>query len=226
MTVNLLSAALAFLAFLLVAVLGPGLALQRLVRLRADPALVLPVGMATASAAGWLAWRTGLPVLFPAVVLLLDLTLLARSRPVWTSERRPCFAVLPAAACLVALFAATQYCVNRIGPGGDFLLDPLLTWDTALHVGLARELTLPHPPQVPMLSGVPLSYHYGADLLRASALDWARVDPYDSISRFDLTVFAVALALLLGTLAQRMGAPPFAVRLAPFALLAADFSFL
>jgi hypothetical protein len=226
LTVNLLSAAVAFLAFLLAAVIGPGLAIQRLLRVRADPALATPVGIAAATAAGWLAWRAGQPALFAAPLLLLDVTLVLAWSRGWSLEERPYEAVLPAALGLVTLFAATQYQANRLDPAGDLLLDPLLSWDTALHVALARELTLPHPPQVPMLAGVPLSYHYGADMLRALALEWAGVDPYDSISRFDLTAYALALALLLATLAARLGAPPFAVRLAPLALLATDFSFL
>jgi hypothetical protein len=226
LAVSLLSATLAYLAFLLVAIVGPGLALQRVLRVRADPALVLPIGLAAACGSWWLAWRIGQPALFPAVILLLDMALVLRSNTGWVPERLPRAAAVPATVAMVALLAATQYAVNRIGPGGDFLLDPLLAWDTALHVGLARELTLPFPPQVPMLSGIPLSYHYGADLLRAAALAWAHVDPYDAISRFEPTLFAAGLSLLLGTLAARLGGSAFAVRLAPLALLAADFSFL
>ena len=60
-------------------------------------------------------------------------------------------------------------------------------YDTAFHVGLTRELTLGYPPQVPGVAGFPLGYHLGTDLVRAAALRWAAVDPYDSITRFDVT---------------------------------------
>ena len=105
-------------------------------------------------------------------------------------------AVAPFAA-IVLLFAATEYRWNRLSPTGEFLLDPLVPYDTAFHVGLARELTLGYPPQLPGVSGFRVGYHLGADLVRAAALRWARVDPYDSISRFDLTLGAAALLLAL-----------------------------
>ena len=64
----------------------------------------------------------------------------------------------------MALLAATQYRWNRPAPDGGFLLDPM--GDQPLHAGIAWELTLPYPPQVPGLAGIPLSYHVGADLVR------------------------------------------------------------
>ena len=61
----------------------------------------------------------------------------------------------------IALLAATQYPWNRVSSAGEFLLDPLVAYDTAFHVGLVRELTLGYPPQVPGVSGFPLGYHLG-----------------------------------------------------------------
>ena len=58
-----------FGAFAVLAVVGPGVAFQRLLRLRVDPALVLPLGLAACSGACWLAAVTGLSWLGPAAGL-------------------------------------------------------------------------------------------------------------------------------------------------------------
>ena len=97
---------------------------------------------------------------------------------------------------------------------GEFLLDNLVPYDTAFHVGLTRELTLGYPPQVPGVSGFRLGYHLGPDLVRAAALRWAAVDPYDSINRFDVTLGAIALILALRAMTRAAGGGPFAVDLA------------
>lgn len=223
----MLSAALAYLVFALVAMVGPGVAVQRLLRLRADPAVVLPLGIVLASGLYWLGLLLGWPWVFSAGLAVLDLSLLLVRGPSGRAGHGPSLrGALPALLTVIALFALTQYRFNHRDGTGAFLLDPLVTWDTALHVGLARELALAYPAQVPALAGVPLSYHFGADLLRAAALRWAGVDPYDSISRFDLTLLALALLLGLRGLAHRLGAAPLAVALAGFSLLATDFSFL
>ena len=124
------------------------------------------------------------------------------------------------------LLAATQYPWNRISSRGEFLLDPLVPYDTAFHVGLARELTLGYPPQLPGVSGFPIGYHLGADLVRAAALRWARVDPYDSISRLDVTLGALALVLALRAYGARAGLGRAAVTVLPWTLLATDLAFL
>ena len=92
-------------------------------------------------------------------------------------------------------------------------------------MGLVRELTLGYPPQVPGVSGFPLGYHLGTDLVRAAALRWAAVDPYDSVSRFDVTVFAIALLFAVRAAAARLGLSPTGVALAGWTLVATDFSF-
>ena len=74
----------------------------------------------------------------------------------------------------MALLAPTQFPWNRAATDGAFLLDPIAPYDDAVfHVGLARELTLGLPPQVPGLSGVTLGYHLGQGLVRAAALRFA-----------------------------------------------------
>jgi hypothetical protein len=127
---------------------------------------------------------------------------------------------------LVALLAFTQYPWNRIGPTGEFLMDPLVTYDTGFHVGLARELTLGYPPELPGVSGFPIRYHFGIDLVRAAALRWAGVDPYDSITRLDVTLGALALVLALRGVVSCLRGSPAAVALVPWTLLLTDFSFV
>ena len=129
-------------------------------------------------------------------------------------------------AAMFVLFAATQYPWNRLSPRGEFLLDPLVPYDTAFHVGLARELALGYPPQLPGVSGFPVGYHLGTDLVRAAALRWAGVDPYHAISRLDLTLGAAALLLALQAYGRRAGLGRAAVAVLPWTLLATDLAFI
>jgi hypothetical protein len=159
------------------------------------------------------------------MVLLLDLGLLWPGP--WRRAEGPSLrgAAAPFAA-IVVLFAATQYPWNRLSPLGEFLLDPLVPYDTAFHVGLARELALGYPPQLPGVSGFPVGYHLGTDLVRAAALRWAGVDPYHSISRLDLTLGAAALVLALQAYGRRAGLGRAAVAVLPWTLLATDLAFI
>jgi hypothetical protein len=129
-------------------------------------------------------------------------------------------------AVLVALLAATQYRANRVGPDGSFLLDVGEHVDTAVHVGVTWELLAGYPPQVPGLAGVEMRYHVGSHLVRAAAARWARIHPYDSLSRFDVTLWGIALVLALRAAAHALGLGAAAVRLAGFLPLAADLSFV
>jgi hypothetical protein len=221
----MLAATARYAAFLLVALVGPGAGLQRLAGVSVDPALVLPVGLAFAAATYWLSLVTGLASLFPFAVLLATAVLAWRGVGPAASGPSLRGAVAPALA-IVALLAVTQYRWNRMADSGEFLLDnSLVAYDTAFHVGLVRELTLGYPPQVPGVSGFPLGYHLGTDLVRAAALRWAAIDPYDSIARFDVTVFAIALLLAVRAAAARLGLSPMGVALSGWTLVATDFSF-
>src|SRR6266571_1357395 len=223
------SSGLAFaasLTFAGLALLGPGLALQRIFRVRVDPCLVLPLGTAVCAGVFWLSLVLDQAPVFPAGILLLDLVLLARLGP-WRQAEPPSLrGALPPCLALVAFLAATAYPWNHRSPEGDFLLDPLVPYDTAFHVGLTRELTLGYPPQIPGVSGFPIGYHFGIDLVRAAALRWAGIDPFDSVSRLDATLGVLALVLALRAITHRLGAPPAAVTLAPWTLLLTDFSFV
>ncbi|HUG54667.1 MAG TPA: hypothetical protein VMR21_13755, partial [Vicinamibacteria bacterium] len=223
---GLLAPTLRYIAFAAVALVGPGLAVQRLARVAPDAALILPLGTAATAAAWWLGLVCGWPWLGAAILLALDATLLVRTRTPGFAEGPPLRGALGPATALVVVLAATQYPWNRIGGDGAFLLDPFVAFDTAFHVGLTYELTLGYPPQVPGLAGYPLGYHFGTDLVRAAAAAWAGVHPYDSISRFDVTVWGLALLLALRGATRAAGGGGLAIALAPWALLATDLSFL
>jgi hypothetical protein len=213
---------LAFALFVLLALVAPGAGLQRWARVRVDPALVLPLGAALAAFAYWLSLATGLAWLFPLALAVAAFGLVVRR----TGGMDPPLArsLWPAVAALVALLAATQYRLNRPASDGAFLLDPM--GDQPLHAGITWELTLPYPPQVPGLAGVPLSYHFGADLVRAAALRWAGVHPYAPLNREEPTLWALALMLALGGLVRQLGGSRLALALVPWTVLLADFSFL
>jgi hypothetical protein len=223
---HLLSVGLAWLAFAAVAIVGPGVAVQRLARVPVDPALVLTLGSAWCAGAYWLsldadrAWLFALANVAAAGVLLLPLG------PWRCAESPRLRGALPFALALAAILALTQYRWNRVGGSGDFLLDPLVTADSAFHVGLTHELVVGHPPQLPGVAGFPIGYHLGTDLVRAAALRWAGTDPWDSLTRLDVTLWAVALALALRALAARLGAPPLAIALVPWTLVLTDLSFV
>jgi hypothetical protein len=223
--VSMLAATARYAAFLLIALVGPGLGLQRLAGVAIDPALVLPLGIAFAAGAYWLSLVTGIAWLFPIAVVLATAVLAWRCLGPVAPGPSLRGAIAPALA-LVALLAVTQYRWNRMADSGEFLLDnALVGYDTSFHVGLVRELVLGYPPQVPGVSGFPLGYHLGTDLVRAAALRWAAVDPYDSISRFDVTMLALALLLAVRAAAARLGLSPRGVALAGWTLVATDFSF-
>lgn len=214
----------AYVAFAAAALVLPGLAWQRALRLPVDLSLVLPLGFASCAGAYWLALVAGQPWLF---VALLAAIALAGARPSpWRRADGPGWrgAIAPFAA-IVLFLAATQYRGNRFTADGAFALDPFVASDTAFHAGLAYELTAGYPPQVPGVSGFPLGYHLGPDLLRAAAWRFAGVRPHDQIARLDVTLGALALVLLLRAILHALAAPSLAVAIAPWTLLATDFSF-
>ena len=111
-----LFAALRYGLFALFALVAPGLALQRLARVRADPALALPLGLLYCSVAYLLSLALGAPWLFPALTAAVVLAAAVASRVLaWRVEPSPGEdgapplrgALLPLAV-LVVLFVATQ----------------------------------------------------------------------------------------------------------------------
>src|SRR5262245_22425411 len=136
----MLAATARYAAFLLIALVGPGLGLQRLFAVAADPALVLPLGVAFTAGAYWLSVAAGLPWLFPLLVIAADTALVWR-RGTGRAEGPSLPGAAGPAVALIVLLALTQYPWNRVSASGEFLLDPLVPYDTAFHVGLVRELT-------------------------------------------------------------------------------------
>jgi hypothetical protein len=215
------------LGFVLLGLVGPGLALQRLVRVPLDPAATLPLGAGGAALAYWVSLASGAPWLFPALILALNASLLLGWRRPWRRAPGPSLSgALPSFLALVLVFAVTEYAQNRREPGGAFVSDPLVPEDQTFHAALSFELAHAYPPQVPGLSGFRLAYHLGQPLLRGAALRWAGVHPYDSLSRMDITVWALALILALRGITARLGGSAAAVALVPWTLLATDLSFL
>ena len=223
-----MSSLAAFSIFVLVAVVAPGIALQRLLRVRVEPALVLPLGLVACASLHWLslvaaAW------LFPVGLAALVVPALAsrrRSPEVGVADPSDWRAALLAAAALVAFLAVSVYSFNRVRSDGGFALDPIERIDTAFQVGLAWELSHSYPPQVPGLSGHVLSYHFGQHLVRAAAVRWAGLAPYDLLTRFDVTLCGLALVLAWRALVRGLGGRGLAVALAGLAPLLGDGSFV
>jgi hypothetical protein len=212
--------------FALLALVVPGVAIQRLGRVPVDPALVLPLGTAFCAGGFWAGLVVGQPWVFPALVALAAAMLIAPLGRFCLAEGPSLRGALPALAGLVLLLVLAQYPWNRVGPDGDFLLDPLVTFDSAFHVGVTHELVTGYPPQVPGVAGFPLGYHLGADLVRAAALEWSGTSPWDSLTRLDVTLWAFALILGLRGMTARLWPGSAAVALVPWTLLLTDFSFV
>src|SRR5262245_16711184 len=201
------------------------MALQRLARVRVDPALVVPAGLLFCGGAYWLGLVTGFPLFFPLAVLAVNLPLLKLAVPL-AGDRPSLRGALPAILALVAVLAVTQFRTNRVASDGAFLLDLGEHVDTAVHVGVSHELVADWPPQVPGLAGVPMRYHVGSHLVRAAAGRWAGIHPYDAMARFDVALWAIALVLALRATSHALGLGAAALTLAGFVPLLADLSFV
>jgi hypothetical protein len=227
-SVPVLEVVLRFALFAAAALVLPGVALQRLVRVRPDPALVLPLGALFCSVAYYAALRTDQALAFPlltAAVVVAGLVV-PRRAPGRADGRPSLRGAVPPFAVLVALFAVTQFPVNRLASDGSFLLDIGEHQDAALHVGLTFELVAGYPPQVPGLAGVPVGYHLAAHLVRAAAVRWAGVHPYDLLSRFEITLWAAGLVLVLRAAGAALGLGAAPVALAGFLPLASGLAFV
>lgn len=220
----MLESTLAYVAFAVLALVLPGVGWQRAFRLPVQPSLVLPLGIASCAGAYWCGAVSGLVWLGPLLLAAIVAAGAARG-PFGLAEGPPLSAAVAPAIAVVALLALTQYRGNRVDADGTFRLDPFVAADTAFHVGLTYELATGYPPQVPGVAGFPIGYHLGPDLVRAAAWRWAGVRPYDQIARLDVTLGALMLVLLLRAIVHALGGSARAVALAPWTLVATDFSF-
>jgi hypothetical protein len=185
---------------------------------------VLPLGLVACASTYWLSLASDAPWVFPVLLGAVDLSLLRGGLRL--APGPPLRGALPPFAVLLLCLAATQFPMNRFGPRGEFLRDPSESIDTAFHVGLTWELTAGYPPQVPGLAGVRLGYHFAPHLVRAAAVRWAGVHPYDLLNRFDPVLGGLALVLALRGITRAIGGSPAAVAVAPWTLLATDLSFV
>src|SRR5687768_1177151 len=106
---RMLALTLRYAAFALIAVIGPGLALQRVARVAVDHSLVLPLGLAFTAGACWLSLAAGIPWIYPVLVAAAWAALLVSSRRPWMTAGAPIAGAVPAIAATVLLLAVTQY---------------------------------------------------------------------------------------------------------------------
>src|SRR5262245_22299086 len=140
---------LRYLIFAALSLVVPGILAQRLLRVRIDPTLILPCGIALCAFFYWLSLVTHAWVYPVATLTFIGLAVVGGflHAESWQWTELPSLKrALPTAFVLIGLLALTQYRWNRLNEGAEFLLDPLVAADTAFHVGLTYELTLGYPP--------------------------------------------------------------------------------
>jgi hypothetical protein len=99
--------------------------------------------------------------------------------------------------------------------------------DVFLHIAIANELTHTIPPQAPVFSGHPLTYHYGMDLVVAMFANATGLNTRDLTLRFVPTLF-LALSMLSVFCFSRgwLGSGYFAVLVMFLVFFGEDFSFI
>src|SRR5512145_3358494 len=101
---------LRFLLFTAATILGPGVALQSLLGVRPDPALVIPIGAAFTAGFYWLGLVSGQAWILPIAVALAVLAAwLRRERPWAWALGPPLGGGLGPGLAIVAFLALTQY---------------------------------------------------------------------------------------------------------------------
>jgi hypothetical protein len=99
--------------------------------------------------------------------------------------------------------------------------------DLILHLGIANELTHAMPPQVPFLAGLPLSYHWGMDLVAAMFSNCAGIGVPDLTVRFLPTFFVTTTVLAVYCCARAwLGSHWLALLTCFLVLFGEDFSFI
>ena len=140
---------------------------------------------------------------------------------------RRCAARCPPSLVLVAVLAATQYRTNRVDARGRL---PSRRRRARRHgrarrgdLGARRRPTRRRSPASPASR---CATTWAATWCGPPRRAGPGIHPYDAISRFDVTLWGIALVLALRAAAHTLGLGAAAVRLAGFLPLAADFSFV
>ncbi len=242
-------ACLFFVAVILLAYLPGKLALLLLKRTLSpleDVTLACVLGFVVSGLAYWLiafAHQAHLYVLWPlattAVFVLLHgrkwKSLLRQSAKVAPLDqgtvRRPCDRSGLAVAGVVALGVTVlavlpQYYTNLTRRAdGTMRVHPVP--DVFFHIAIANELTHAVPPQSPVFSGQPLTYHYGMDLSVAMFANATGLNTRDLTLRFVPTLF-LALSILSVFCFSRcwLGSGYFAVLVVFLVFFGEDFAFI
>jgi hypothetical protein len=245
----LLGACLFFLAVILVAYM-PGklvlLLLKRTLSPLEDVALACVLGLLVSGAAYWLiafAHQAHLYLLWPLATVALFVYLHVGK---WKSllgqfeklaphneetVRRTCDRSGLALAGVVALgimaLAILPLYYTNLTRRADGTMRVRPIPDVFLHIAIANELTHTVPPQSPVFSGHPLTYHYGMDLGVAMFANATGLNTRDLTLRFVPTLF-LALSMLSVFCFSRswLGSGYFAVLVVFLVFFGEDFSFI
>jgi hypothetical protein len=119
-----------------------------------------------------------------------------------------------------------QYYTNLTWrPDGTMRVHPVP--DVFLHIAIANELTHTVPPQSPVFSGHPLTYHYGMDLTVAMFANATGLNTSDLTLRFVPTLFLVLSMLSVFCFSRSwLGSGYFAVLVVFLVFFGEDFSFI
>jgi hypothetical protein len=126
---------------------------------------------------------------------------------------------------IVMAFLPLYYTNLTLRPDGTMRVHPIP--DVFLHIAIANELTHTIPPQAPVFSGNPLTYHYGMDLTVAMFANATGLNTRDLTLRFVPTLF-LALSMLSVFCFSRgwLGSGYFAVLVVFLVFFGEDFAFI
>ncbi|HXB57598.1 MAG TPA: hypothetical protein VN461_22750 [Vicinamibacteria bacterium] len=221
------------LAFVILIVL-PGLLITGFLRLRVEPLeqwmLALLLGMLSASSIYWITSWSPWPHLFwvwPVGVGALIVRWRRALREGLLDRMDPSHVLLATAiaATLAPLLAGpVSYWTLSLRPDGQ-MLRPMP--DVEFHLAIVRELMHTVPPQTPFVAGIPLRYHYGADLTAALLARTAMLDPADVVVRFLPPVLLIQATLSVFCLARLwIGSGAVAALVAGLTVLGGDLTWV
>ena len=242
-------ACLFFVAVILLAYIPGKLALlllQRTLSPLEDVTLACVLGLVVGGLAYWLialAHQARLYVLWPLASTAVFIwfhrskwkSLVGRSTKIGPHDEetvgrscdRSSLALVGVVALGVAVLALLpQYYTNLTRrPDGTMRVHPVP--DVFLHIAIANELTHAVPPQSPVFSGHPLTYHYGMDLVIAMFANATGLNTRDLTLRFVPTLFlAVSMLSVFCFSRGWLGSGYFAVLVVFLVFFGEDFAFI